>query len=128
VGVARRSVVDQVAQPYIYQGLPRARAIEMADDLLDRFNLHTVRDSQFRRLSGGEAQRMAFARGAASNPDVLLLDEPTAQLDQTTAAGLRAVIRELVSVERIVTLATHDPALMAQCDDVIDLADHRAHT
>lgn len=124
VGVSRRTVIDQVAQPYLYRGTPRAEAIARADELVSRFKLHAVRDRQFRRLSGGEAQRLAFARGAASKPDVLLLDEPTAQLDQRTAETLRAVIRELVNADRIVMLATHDALLIAECDDVVDLAEH----
>jgi ABC-type lipoprotein export system ATPase subunit len=120
-------VIDHIAQPFLYRGLRRVDAVARADSLVTRFNLETVRDRQFRRLSGGEAQRLAFARGAASEPDVLLLDEPTAQLDQGTATALRGVIRELVSDKHIVMLATHDPLLVEECDDVIDLARHRAH-
>jgi lipoprotein-releasing system ATP-binding protein len=125
-GVSRRTVIDQVAQPYLYRGMGRTEAVVRADELLGRFKLNAVRDRQFRRLSGGEAQRLAFARGAASQPDVLLLDEPTAQLDQSTAGTLRGVIRELVSDQRIVMVATHDPLLVAECDDVLDLTEHRA--
>lgn len=126
VGVARRTAIDLVAQPFLYQGLSRPDALSEAEALLQRFQLDAVAHREFRRLSGGEAQRLAFARGAASSADALLLDEPTAQLDTTTAATVGAVIRELVDEQRIVILATHDAGLKAECDDLLDVTDYSA--
>lgn len=126
IGIPRRTALDQIVQPLLFQGIRRDEAVPRARELLERFHLADLADRDFRLLSGGEAQRLSFARAAASAPDALLLDEPTAQLDPATAASVRTVIRELVSAERIVVLATHDRELSAECDDIIDLADYRA--
>ncbi len=128
VGHPRRTALDLVMQPMIFRGMGRSQASERASVLLRAFGLEDVGDREFRRLSGGEAQRLAFARAAASDADALLLDEPTAQLDPMTAESIRVVIRELVSPDRIVVLATHDRALSAECDVVIDLGSHHAAT
>jgi len=126
VGSPRRTALDLVAQPLLYHGASREHAEQEARQLLTAFKLDNVADREFRLLSGGEAQRLAFARAAASNVDALLLDEPTAQLDPSTAESVRHVIRQLVSDDRIVVLATHDQALSAACDVVIDLGAYRA--
>lgn len=126
LGAPRRTALDQVIQPLLYRGLSRTDAERQARSLLERFHLGDIAGREFRLLSGGEAQRLAFARSVASAPDALLLDEPTAQLDPTTAESVRQVVRGLAGPERIVLLATHDRALSEQCDAIIDLADHRA--
>ncbi|MFT3797088.1 ATP-binding cassette domain-containing protein [Microbacterium sp.] len=122
VGAPRRTAVDQVVFPQVARGLRRATAEAEAMRLLDRFQLAHVSDREFRRLSGGEQQRLAFARAIAADFGVLLIDEPTAQLDPVTARTVHAVIRELVSDDRIVLVATHDETLRKCCDDVIELA------
>lgn len=126
IGAPRRTAIDHVVQPLLFRGARRRDAIETGQALLTRFGLQKVADREFRMLSGGEAQRLSFARSVAAAPDVLLLDEPTAQLDQSSAAAIRAVIHELADEHRIVALATHDMALSAECDEVLDLAQDHA--
>lgn len=121
VGSPRRTARDHVVFPLLLQGLTRAEAEAQADLILQRFLLSAVRDRPFRKLSGGEAQRLAFARATAAQHDVLLIDEPTAQLDPRTAATIREVIGALVTQNRIVVLATHDLTLRERCDDIIEL-------
>ena len=121
VGAPRRTALDQVVVPLLARGLSRGEAEPRARELLDRFELAHVEAREFRRLSGGEAQRMCLARAAASHYDAILIDEPTAQLDRDTAHTIGEVIREMVSQERIVVLATHDELLRSRCDQVIQL-------
>lgn len=121
VGAPRRTAREQIAFALLARGSDRYVAEEEAARLLDRFQLGHVADREFRRLSGGEAQRMCFARAVASGADALLVDEPTAQLDPLTAASVRDVIRELVGPLRIVVLATHDQILRHSCDALVDL-------
>lgn len=121
VGSPRRSALDHVVFPLLLWGLTREEAERRAEYVLEVFQLSSVRDRPFRSLSGGEAQRLAFARATTAQYDVLLLDEPTAQLDPQTAYSIRQVIRGLVAGNRIVLLATHDVALRDQCDDVVEL-------
>jgi ABC-type lipoprotein export system ATPase subunit len=122
VGVARRSAIDHVALPFLTQGSSYPAARNKAMELLDDFLLTHVADSAFSQLSGGEAQRLMLARGLATQPDLLLVDEPTAQLDQSTGAGVARTLAALAQRGCIVVVATHDPVARAACTDVMDLA------
>ncbi|MDR0849563.1 MAG: ABC transporter ATP-binding protein [Propionibacteriaceae bacterium] len=126
-GVPRRTALDHVALAYIGQGFKRKDADLAAMDMLTRFHLEGIADSPFAALSGGEAQRLMLARGLATSPDVFLIDEPTAQLDRTTADEVNAVMSSLAG-QGIVVIATHDPHTRAMCSDVIDLAGEVAHS
>lgn len=120
-GVARRSALDHVVLPYLTRGLRRPRAVDRARALLAEFRLDDVADRAFSALSGGEAQRLMLARGIAAGPDLLLVDEPTAQLDTETGALVNQTLAALARRGTIVVVATHDPATRAGCTDVIDL-------
>ncbi|MGN7192079.1 MULTISPECIES: ABC transporter ATP-binding protein [unclassified Curtobacterium] len=120
-GVARRSVVDHVALPYLASGARRPEAELRAEALLHRFGLGSRVGARFRDLSGGEAQRLMLARAVASAPDVLLVDEPTAQLDRSTASQVDRAVRELAGNGFAVVVATHDPSTRASCDTVHEL-------
>ncbi|MCL2595244.1 MAG: ATP-binding cassette domain-containing protein [Promicromonosporaceae bacterium] len=120
-GVARRSAVDHVALPLIAQGYPRADAHERALSIMDRFQLRSVADRRFSALSGGEAQRLMLSRAVAKAPSLLLVDEPTAQLDPKSAATVNKVLSELAMDNAIVVVATHDPDTRDACNRNIDL-------
>lgn len=129
-GVARRSAVDHVAFPYLTRGRSRAQADRLARAVLDRFDLGQVADRDFGALSGGEAQRLMLARAVASAPDMLLVDEPTAQLDRTMALSVTATLSGLAQIDSaddamIVVIATHDADVTAQAGQVIPLAQPR---
>ena len=98
-----------------------ARARLAARDLLDRFGIGAAAGREFRALSGGEAQRLMLARAIASEPGLLLVDEPTAQLDPVTASDVNVALFELVQRDTIVVIATHDERTRAACTDHIDL-------
>lgn len=124
-GVARRRVLDHVALPFVARGLDRRTADLRAAEVLDRFALGERVDARFAELSGGEAQRLMLARGIASAPDIMLVDEPTAQLDRATSAEVNRAIGALAGAGTAVVVATHDDDTMAACDDVLDLGRHR---
>lgn len=120
-GVARRTVMDHVALPLIAAGATRRQAESEGAQLLARFKLSGLESSEFCELSGGEAQRLMLARGVAAKPELLLVDEPTAQLDRHTAAGVNAVLAELSGEGRIVVVATHDMQTQSMCGSLIDI-------
>jgi putative ABC transport system ATP-binding protein len=75
-------------------------------------------------LSGGEQQRVAIARALANNPQLLLADEPTGQLDSDTAGQIMRLLRSIVHDEGITAIvATHDPVLIGLADRVLSLQD-----
>lgn len=94
--------------------------------MLDRFGLLPTAARPFRELSGGEAQRLMLARGLASNPDLFLIDEPTAQLDRETAAAVNTSIRAIAATDTVVVVATHDLDTRDACTDHLSLAGRSA--
>lgn len=123
-GVSRRDALDHVTLPLLARGMTRRAADAHAMDVLSLFQLSQVAHREFRHLSGGEAQRLMLARAHALAPDLLLVDEPTAQLDPATARTVNAVLAEMASAQVIVLVATHDPDTRDACSRIIDLANH----
>jgi molybdate transport system ATP-binding protein len=104
------SVRDNVAFGLRARGVAGAQVTRRVDAWLDAFGIAALRDADVRRLSGGEAQRTALARAFATEPDLLLLDEPAASLDAIASRQLLADLERLVRDERRgVVLVTHDP-------------------
>lgn len=125
-GVSRRTALDHVVLPLLTQGLRRREARAQAKEIMARFNLTELEERQFRRLSGGEAQRLMLARAVATKPDLLLVDEPTAQLDLATAHTVNEVLAGISQSNAIVLVATHDPATRDACAEIIDLTQAHA--
>jgi len=121
-GVARRSALDHVALPLLARGLTQAEARDEARERMARVGLEAVADAPFAQLSGGEAQRLMLARGMAGSPDLLLVDEPTAQLDPRSSDAVNEALSALAEAGTIVVVATHDPRTRDACTAVIDLA------
>jgi len=109
---------------YGLRGVPRARRRRDALELLERFGVAQLADARPGTLSGGERQRVALARALASRPRVLLLDEPLAALDATSAAAagreLAVLLREL---QVPALLVTHDFAEAALLGDAVAVLD-----
>lgn len=120
-GVPHRTALDHVALPFIARGASRLIADSEAQQLLLRFGLKHAMDRQFRALSGGEGQRLMLARGIAAAPDLLLVDEPTAQLDVHTASTVSDALANIATAGTIIVVATHDARTRDACTDVIDL-------
>jgi len=121
-GVARRTAEDHVALPLLARGQNHRDARREAEERLRVVGLNGRAGARFSELSGGEAQRLMLARGLASDPDLLLVDEPTAQLDATTADSVNYAIRSLADQGAIVVVATHDPRTRDACTSAIELA------
>jgi len=124
-GVARRTALDHVVLPLLARGLARQDAECEAWRIMGRFGLLEIQDRPFGSLSGGEAQRLMLARAVGSAYDLLLIDEPTAQLDMATAQTVDTVLSNIAQDDVIVVVATHDPRTRDACTRVIDLADYQ---
>lgn len=121
-GVAGRTALDHVSLPFLARGLSRADADTAAHTLLQDMGIAHLASGAFRHLSGGEGQRLMIARALAANPDLLLLDEPTAALDHRTAQEVVDVVAALAQRDCIVVIATHDPRVQERCTDRLSLA------
>lgn len=120
-GVAPRSALDHVTLALMARGQTRRQAEPQARQALDRFGLGSVGDQPFGQLSGGEAQRLMLARATVTPAELLLVDEPTAQLDTHSAATVIDTLGHLADAGRIVIIATHDPRVAATCTRAITL-------
>ena len=101
----------------------RRAAQEKAKALLDRFGLSDRLHHQPRQLSGGEMQRVAIARALITDPQVLLADEPTGNLDEESGAGIIEAIAELNRDKGLsIVLVTHDADIASQARGIVRLA------
>ena len=92
-----------------------------ARELLTRFGMGQRLDHRPGSLSGGQQQRVALARALASDPPILLADEPTAHLDHTQVDIVRSTLRSIADAGRIVVIATHDDRLNPSADRIVSL-------
>jgi putative ABC transport system ATP-binding protein len=106
------------------QGVPAAERKERVMALLKELGLEGMENRRPDQLSGGQQQRVAIARAIASNPAVVLADEPTANVDSGTAEQLLDVMKKL-NEQRGVTFvfSTHDPRVMAHATRVVTMVD-----
>ena len=106
-------------------GLGAAQRRARARELLERVRLGARAEHLPAQLSGGEQQRVAIARALANEPDVVLADEPTGNLDTTTGEDIVAALRSLNDDGLSVVLVTHDPAIAGAAQRVVRLLDGR---
>ena len=104
----RRSAAGNVRYALAAAGCARADRAARAAELLDLVGLAPLTGRPARRLSGGEQQRLALARALARDPELLLLDEPTASLDPAAVKGIEDLIRTIAARGIKVVMATHD--------------------
>ncbi|HEY7458344.1 MAG TPA: ABC transporter ATP-binding protein [Xanthobacteraceae bacterium] len=117
-----RTARDNVALGLGFRGMDRRRALEAADEWLDRFGLSGFGDRYPRHLSGGQRKRVAIAQAMALKPKLLLMDEPFASLDAIVRARISQEVVELVEREKIsVLLVTHDLEEAIALSDVVYL-------
>lgn len=126
-GLPRRTVLDNIMTGALSRGRGVSNAYVEAREMATALGLAPVADQRLRSVSGGERQRMVVGRSLLSNPDVILADEPTAQLDATTASTVIDLLVGLRGDTTTVLVATHDPAVAAQCDVVLRLEQGRVH-
>jgi len=121
---SKMSVYEEIAFGLENIGLPRSEIIERTDYVLDLLKIEQVKDHNPFDLSGGQMQRMAIASIIAMKPDILVLDEPTSQLDPAGSEEVFSAIQNLSKQGITVILAEHKMEKVAQyCDRVLLLND-----
>lgn len=115
-----RSALDNVMLGPLSGGQPLPVARRTAYDALGRVGLADRASSPARTLSGGELQRVSFARALASSKPIILADEPTSSLDAASTEVVAALLHSL-SVDATVVVATHDPLLIEAATYAVDI-------
>ncbi len=120
--LAEFSARENIVLPQMIAGVPRAAAQMKADALLTAMGLSDRATHRPARLSGGEQQRVAIARALANNPRLILADEPTGNLDPSTADFVFSLLVDLVKKSDVAALiATHNRDLASKMDRIVKL-------
>ena len=112
------SAIENIILPGYPGGTPRAQLLARAEVLLADLQLAHRRDAKVEWLSGGEQQRVAICRALINDPQILVADEPTANLDSKLSAEFLAILRRLAEAGRTVILTSHDPLVVES--EVVD--------
>jgi putative ABC transport system ATP-binding protein len=123
--IPQLSVAENVELPLIYQGVERARRAERAQRMLESVGLAERCGHRPSELSGGECQRAAIARALISEPDLLLADEPTGNLDSHTGDEIMEILAGLHRRGVTIVLVTHDPIRAKRARRLIEMRDGR---
>ena len=116
------SAQENIVLPQMIAGVTRGDAAVRANELLASVGLSARAHHRPGKMSGGEQQRVAIARGLANNPAILIADEPTGNLDPETADAVFAQLLALVREQKLAALmATHNMALAARMDRTLSL-------
>ena len=118
-----KNALENVALPLYYQGLSRKDRQEKALFYLDKVGLKDWAKHLPNELSGGQKQRVAIARALASQPKVLLADEPTGALDSGTSAEIMQFLQQLNDEGRTLLIVTHETDIANMCKRIVKLKD-----
>ena len=121
--ISYKNALDNVAMPLYYQGVKRNLRMEKAMHYLDKVGLADWANHLPNELSGGQKQRVAIARALASNPKVLLADEPTGALDSTTSYEVMELIQEINDEGKTILIVTHEDDIAHMCNRIVNLKD-----
>jgi putative ABC transport system ATP-binding protein len=121
--LTKLTAIQNVETPLIYRGISARERRQTAQAALETVGLGKRSDHRPAQLSGGQQQRVAIARALASNPSILLGDEPTGALDSRTGQEVLALFQDLNRQGRTVVLVTHDERVAAHCTRVVRLRD-----
>lgn len=121
--VSTMTAEDNVSFPLRFSGVRRAERYERAVKLLKRVGLENRIGHRPTELSGGQQQRVAVARALINDPEILLADEPTGNLDTASGIAIMQMLDELHQAGKTILVATHDPRMLNFASDTIYLLD-----
>ena len=117
------TVVDNVALPLVYRGVNDNERTLLAKEILAQLGLSKHFEHRSNELSGGQQQRVAIARALVTNPEVILADEPTGNLDSKSGAEVVNLFNQLNAQGKIVVTITHDTDLAKHAKRVVEIHD-----
>jgi len=114
---------ENVEMPLMFGGVPRKERKERVRTLLEKVGLAERMEHRPTELSGGQMQRVAVARALAMNPDIVLADEPTGNLDTSSGGDVMSLFEELWRQGRTMIVITHDAALARRAGRIVEIRD-----
>lgn len=121
----RLSALDNIELPLVYAGVGSKERKERALELLNRVGLAERCEHRPNELSGGQRQRVAIARALVNNPDIIMADEPTGNLDSKSTREIMDIFHELHQQGKTIILVTHEQDIAAQAKHQIQIIDGR---
>mgnify|MGYP001369872812 FL=1 len=118
-----KTALENIALPLYYQGISRNERQKVAIEYLKKVGLADWAEHLPSELSGGQKQRIAIARALASQPKVLLADEPTGALDSTTSEEVMDLIKQINNEGKTILVVTHEQDIANMCKRIITLKD-----
>lgn len=124
--IAGLNVLDNVMMPLVYRGVRRSERIRLAKEMIERVGLtHRMRHMPS-QLSGGQCQRVAIARAVIGNPEIILADEPTGNLDSHMGADIMELLHRLNEEDhRTIVMVTHNEQQARETDRILHFLDGR---
>ena len=120
--LSKFTAVENVVLSMNIAGVKKANKKAYAYELLEKMGLDREEaDRRVLKLSGGQQQRVAIARALSYDPDVILADEPTGNLDGATEKEIMGIFRSLAEEGKCIIIVTHSPSVSKQCDEVYEL-------
>ncbi len=117
------TALQNIMLPMIFQNSDPDKRKKRAEELLEFVGLNHRMEHKPTQLSGGEQQRVAIARALANNPDIILADEPTGNLDSTTGKKIMALFQDLHKKGKTIIFVTHDNELTKYAEKIITIRD-----
>lgn len=121
----RTTVIKNVERPMMYSDIPSLTRNERAREMLELVHLEANAQKVPNQLSGGEMQRVAVARALVMNPQIILADEPTGNLDSKASLEIMTLFKTLNKKGHTVVVITHDPEVAAYADRIVSIKDGR---
>lgn len=121
----RSTALENVILPSIYAGAAREIREKRAAELLSQVGLEKHLSKKPNQLSGGQQQRVAIARSLMNNPNLILADEPTGNLDTKSGSDVMRILKELHKKGRTIIIITHEKDIAGQTEKIISIRDGR---
>jgi putative ABC transport system ATP-binding protein len=117
------TAVENVALPLVFRGVGESERVERATDLLSRVDLGDRGDHRPNELSGGQRQRVAVARALATDPAIILADEPTGNLDSETGEQIMGLFQRLHDAGNTILMVTHERDIAEHAERIVHVLD-----
>lgn len=117
----RLTVFENIEIPLLIAGCSKEERKKRIDDVLVKVHLDEISNQKAKTLSGGEKQRVAYARAIINNPEIVFADEPTSSLDESNAKDIMEMLKKLSKEGTMVVMVSHDDDLFFYGDQIITL-------